>query len=105
MNTTVANAPAVPMSNLWRIIRDYILWSYERGTIQYDVMVSLILLFVFFSPLWINFNDKPVERTPHRTGVVVVPDSQGGLIYSIDGSAVSSRDDDAVRAELLKIIE
>ena len=34
MNTTIAEAPAVPMSNFWRTIRDYILWSYERGTMQ-----------------------------------------------------------------------
>src|SRR5713101_1715246 len=105
VTTAVAGPPAVPMTGIWRTIRGYILWSYERGTIQYDVMVSLILLFVFLSPLWINFNDKPVGRIPHRTGVVVVPDSHGGLIYNIDASAVSSRDDDAVRAELLKIIE
>ena len=23
-------------------------------------MVTLILIFIFFSPYWINFNDKPV---------------------------------------------
>ena len=56
------------MSNFWRTIRGYILWSYERGTIQYDVMVTLILLFVFLSPYWINFHDKPVERNPHPIG-------------------------------------
>ena len=105
VTTNVVDTPTVPMNAIWRTIRGYILWSYERGTIQYDVMVSLILLFVFLSPFWINFNDKPVERIPHRTGVVVVPDSHGGLIYNIDGSAVSSGDDEAVRAELLKIIE
>ena len=30
-------AIAVPMTEIWRTIRGYILWSYERGTIQYDV--------------------------------------------------------------------
>ena len=47
MTTTIGDAPAVPMSKIWRTIRDFILWSYERGTLQYDVMVTLILLFVF----------------------------------------------------------
>ena len=51
MTTTIADTPAVPMSRIWRTIRDFILWSYERGTLQYDVMVTLILLFVFLSPL------------------------------------------------------
>lgn len=98
-------APAVPISGIWLTIRSYILWSYERGTIQYDVMVTLILLFVFFSPQVINFKDKPVEHNPHRTGVVVVPDEQGGLIYQVEGSAVTGTDNGAVRRQLLRIIE
>ena len=93
------------MSEIWRTIRGYILWSHERGTIQYDVMVTLILLFIFVSPLWINFKDKPVERNPHPTGVVVVPDAAGGLVYQIEGSAVSGKDDATVREQLMSIIE
>jgi hypothetical protein len=102
--TASTSAPAVPMTGIWRTIRDYVLWSYERGTIQYDVMVTLILLFVFFSPYWINFNDKPVQRSQHPTGIVIVPDAGGGLIYQIDGSAISATDEPSVRAQLLKII-
>ncbi len=93
------------MTSIWRTIRGYILWSYERGTIQYDVMVTLILLFVFLSPYWINFKDKPVEHNPYRTGVLVLPDGQGGLIYQVEGSAISGQDDAAIRGELLQIIE
>ena len=98
-------APTVPMSGIWRTIRDYIFWSYERGTIQYDVMVTLILLFVFLSPKLINFKDKPVEHNPQRTGVAVVPDGNGGLIYQIEAAAVAGKDDDAIHDQLLEIIE
>lgn len=104
-NATVMAAPTVPMTGIWRTIRDYIFWSYERGTIQYDVMVTLILLFVFLSPKLINFKDKPVEHSPYRTGVAVVPDGQGGLIYQIEGAAVVGKDDNAIRSQLLKVIE
>ena len=104
-NATVLAAPTVPMTGIWRTIRDYLFWSYERGTIQYDVMVTLILLFVFFSPRVINFKDKPVERTPQSTGVLVTPDGQDGLVYEIEGKAVQGKDDAAIRAELLSIIE
>ncbi|MGH9530069.1 MAG: hypothetical protein ACRD2S_09155 [Terriglobales bacterium] len=93
------------MTGIWRTLRDYVLWSYERGTIQYDVMVTLILLFIFLSPYWINFKDKPVQRDPHRTEVVVVADGVGGLIYQIDGTTIQGKDDEQVRAELLQIIE
>ena len=104
-HATVLAAPSVPMTGIWRTIRDYIFWSYERGTIQYDVMVTLILLFVFLSPSLVNFKDKPVEHNPHRTGVAVVPDGQGGLIYQIDATAVAGKDDAAIRSELLRVIE
>jgi len=93
------------MRRVWSTIRDYILWSYERGTIQYDVMVTLILLFVFLSPYWINYKDRPVEHNPHRTGVVVSPDGQGGFIYQIEGRAVDAKDDETIRSQLLSVIE
>jgi hypothetical protein len=102
---TNPGVPTVPMTGIWRTIRDYILWSYERGTIQYDIMVTLILLFVFLTPRWINFEDKPVQRNPHPSGVVVMSDGQGGLIYQIEGPAVSGQNDGVIRNELLGIIE
>lgn len=92
-------------TRVWRIIRGYILWSHERGTLQYDVMVTLILLFVFLSPYWINFRDKPVQRSPHQTEVAVSPDGKGGFIYQIDGSAISAHDEADTQQQLLRIIE
>jgi hypothetical protein len=89
---------------IWRTIRGYILWSYERGTIQYDVMVTLILLFVFLSPRYLNYNDKPIDRNPHPTGVVVVPEGSG-FVYQVEGTAVQGTSDVAIRSELLRIIE
>jgi hypothetical protein len=104
-NATAVSKPVAPVAGVWRTLRSYILWSHERGSVQYDVMVTLILLFVFFSPKLINFKDKPVDHNPHPTGVVVMPDGQGGLIYQVEGSAVTGEDEDARRGELLGIIE
>ena len=101
----MVTAPTVPVSSIGRTIQNYILWSYERGTIHYDVMVTLILIFVLFSPRVINFKDKPVERNPQRTGVMVIPDGQGGLIYQVDAVAVAGNNDGAIRNQLLQIIE
>ena len=92
-------------SSVWRTLRGFILWSHERGTVQYDVMVTLILLFVFFSPRLINFNDRPVERTPPSTGVTVYPDGKGGLVYQIDARAISGGNDSEIRQQLLRVIE
>lgn len=93
------------MNAVWRTIRGYILWQYERGTLHYDIMVTLILIFVLFSPKLINFNDKPIARNPHPTDVVVTTDTQGNLLYQVEASAVTSGDDHSVREQLLRIIE
>jgi hypothetical protein len=92
------------MSRIWRTIRSYILWNYERGSMQYDIMVTLILAFIFIAPLWVNFKDKPIERSPHPTGVVVFPDGQSGFVYQIDAAAVSGNPA-RFETDLLRIIE
>jgi hypothetical protein len=96
---------ASPMGAIWRTIRGYILWSYERGSLHYDIMVTLILLFVFVSPHYVNFKDKPVERNPHLTGVIVIPGERGEFIYQIQASAVNNADGEDVRRQLEEIIE
>ncbi len=42
-----------------RILKSYFYWTYKRGAFHYDVMVTLILLFIFITPhLW-SYGDKP----------------------------------------------
>lgn len=79
--------PDTDVKRLWQAILGYIWWTHPRGSMHYDVMVTLILLFIFLSPYFIDFNDKPVERVPHQTGLVVIPDGTG-FIYQIDAAAV-----------------
>ncbi len=47
------------MSKFGQTLKGYIWWTYPRGSVQYDVMVTLILAFIFLTPLWVNFRDKP----------------------------------------------
>jgi len=103
--TTAAPSAPLPMNAVWRTIRGYILWQYERGTLHYDIMVTLILIFVLFSPRVINFNDKPIARNPHPTDVIVSTDAEGHLLYQVEASAISPGDDRAIRDQLLRIIE
>jgi hypothetical protein len=105
LKTVEAEAPSVPVGGVWRTLKSFIFWSYERGSVQYDVMVTLILLFVFFSPKLIEFNDHPIEHNPHGTGVVVYPDGKGGLVYQVEARAVPEGEDQKIRAALLRVIE
>jgi hypothetical protein len=105
LKTAEPQTTPVSVNPVWRTIKGFIFWSYERGTVQYDIMVTLILIFVFFSPMVISFNDRPVERNPNATGVLVYPDGQGEFIYQVEANAVSGNDDSSIRAALLRVIE
>lgn len=91
------------MSRIWQTIRGFIWWTHPRGSVHYDIMVTLILAFIFLTPRWV-FNDKPTERVPHQSGVVVSPDGDN-LVYQIEASAVQGKDDASIREELLHVIE
>lgn len=89
---------------IWKTMKGYVAWEYERGSLHYDVMVTLILAFVFITPLYINFKDKPIERAAHQTRVVVLPEEKGLLVYLIDAAEVQGSDDQAVRQTARRVI-
>ncbi len=89
---------------LWK---RYIFWTYERGSFHYDVMVTLILLFIFVSPHIINFGDRP-KPEPQVTGrdVLVESSSAGVFVYEVSAGAVKSvmNDQDALKQALISSI-
>jgi hypothetical protein len=38
------------MGNFKRLLSNVFLWKYERGSLAYDIIVVLILLFIFLVP-------------------------------------------------------
>ena len=89
-----------------RVIRNYVFWTYQRGSVHYDVMVTLILLFIFLSPRVINFNDKPVVRTLPPSQVMVKSDGHNGLMFQIDVATLASfHDEGSLTAELRTAIQ
>jgi hypothetical protein len=48
----------------------FILWDYARASWQYDIIVALILAFIFLTPKeW--FRDQP--RIPHASNISMLP--------------------------------
>jgi hypothetical protein len=92
------------MSSLGQTLKSYVWWTYPRGSRPYDVMVTVILAFIFLTPIWVNFRDKPQERPPHQTEVVVRQDGEG-FLYKVDASAVRMGSDAEVQESLLRIID
>lgn len=50
---------------IFSIIKSIVLWSYERGTWQYDVLSVLILAFIFLTPH--NILDERLSGKPNVT--------------------------------------
>jgi hypothetical protein len=46
------------MGMFWRRVGGWVLWDYPRACWQYDVMVALILAFIFLTPRGL-FRDQP----------------------------------------------
>ncbi len=56
-------------------LKRFILWDYPRAGWQYDLMVGLILAFIFLTPReW--FRDQP-----RANSVVMVPSNQGSAFW------------------------
>jgi len=74
------------------VITRSVLWAYERGTWQYDVIVAAILAFIFLSPRsW--FNDRPtLEMTNlrHQQGFVEIGRLNRTVQYQVDARLVES---------------
>src|ERR1041385_1168634 len=78
------------MSRIGRTLKGYVFWTYARGSFHYDVMVTLILAFIFIAPHYIDFKDKPSIPERHPTGIVASAD---GKTYQVDASAVDAQDE------------
>ena len=93
------------------ILRRYIFWTYERGSFHYDVMVTLILLFLFVSPRFIDFNDKPAAALPLHSSEILIREqgsSQGEarFVYEIRADDLHGASTDAEkRAAILRVVE
>lgn len=61
-------------------LKRFIFWDYARATWQYDVMVGVILAFVFLTPrVW--FRDQP--RIPRASNVALLP-GHGSNVFWVE---------------------
>ena len=97
-----------------KLLRSYFFWSYERGSFHYDIMVTLILVFLFVSPHLIDFKDRPVETVALHASEVLVKeagssDGNSRFIFQIradqQGGPQASQSDAERRAAILRVVE
>jgi hypothetical protein len=96
---------------MFKLIRSYIFWAYERGSLHYDVMVTTILIFMFVSPHFIDFKDKPVETVALHASEVLVKEagfsgSSSRFMYQIRADDMGgAKTDTERRAAILRVVE
>jgi hypothetical protein len=106
-------APAPPTRRtVKQILLSYFYWTYPRGNVHYDIMVTMILLFIFLTPQikgW-SFGDKPspIGGPPHP--IQVTGNDGQGVIVTVPASDVSldlhtTEPDAVVKKALRKAIE
>ncbi|MBI3895759.1 MAG: hypothetical protein HY313_07480 [Acidobacteria bacterium] len=77
-------------------------WTYERGTWQYDIMVALILAFVFLTPRhW--FHDQPTVSTA-TSDVVLLRNDSAGKVYRLRASLLDRKDNGTVIRSARRIL-
>lgn len=61
-------------------IKRFIFWDFQRGSWQYDVMVGLILVFIFVTPKTV-FHDQPKANSVQilRNGFWIDPQVMNGV--------------------------
>jgi hypothetical protein len=61
--------------------KKFILWDFPRASWQYDVIVAIILAFVFLTPRdW--FRDQP--RIPHASSISLLPSENGSTVFFVN---------------------
>lgn len=94
--------------SITEVVKSYFYWTYSRGSFHYDVMVTLILVFIFVTPhLW-NFGDKPLPVFGPAHPIVVSGSGGQDKILTVSASDVAVADgasDATVKKALRKAIE
>jgi hypothetical protein len=91
-----------------RILKSYFYWTYKRGSFHYDVMVTLILLFIFVTPWLWDYGDKPRSTASYTQPVQVVGDGGHGLVVTMQASDVNvpaAASDAEIKKALKKAME
>ena len=72
-----------------RTLKGFVLWEYERGSWQYDVMVALIVVFVLFTPAR-YFHNQPVYQERLGGDIVRLGADSHGDRYRVSAELLAS---------------
>jgi len=71
-----------------KVLKSYFFWTHSRGSFHYDVMVTLILLFIFITPQLWNYGDRPTKIGPLADPISVTSLSNNTLLVTVSARDV-----------------
>ena len=60
-SSTSSGSVPQPRRGIKQVLLSYFYWTYERGSVHYDIMVTLILLFIFVTPHRWDYGARPTR--------------------------------------------
>jgi hypothetical protein len=93
-----------------KILKSYFYWTYPRGCFHYDIMVTLILAFIFITPHFWNFGDRPSPSGGPLHPIQVEGSGGRGFIVTVQAADVdldlkTTASNMAIKKALRKAIE
>lgn len=83
-------------------IKRFILWDYPRASWQYDVMVGLIVAFLFLTPrAW--FRDQP--RIPRASKIAMLQGAHGTNVFWIESELLADVPESRRAARALEMLK
>lgn len=81
------------------MLKRFILWDYRRASWQYDVMVGIILAFIFLMPRgW--FRDQP-----RASSIVMLPSESGSPVVFVDSKTLAGVAEARRVSEVTKLLQ
>lgn len=84
------------------MLKRFVFWEYARGSWQYDVMVGLILAFIFFTPREF-FRDQP--RIPGASSIATLPSEKGSSVFFVNSELLAGVPESQRAARLTQVLQ
>jgi hypothetical protein len=83
------------------MLKRFILWDFPRASWQYDVIVAVILAFIFLTPRDL-FLDQP--RIPHASSIALLPSENGSSVFFVDAQLLAGTAENQRVAKLTAVL-
>jgi len=86
-------------------MKRFLLWSFDRGSVQYDVICGAILAFIFLVPST-SFNDRPMYMRVDSSDPEIKATAENGItVYTVKLKSAAVWDDKPHQQRALKSLE